>query len=445
MSSSTCDIELLLQCSSYVYGLSQDNKLRGDARYAAYNEAWDKADKTVRNKGYEPERAIAPQKAGGTGTTNLGAACFFPKSGKGPIVIAYRGTWLAEDYWSDAHVAVRGVVNKALRDAASKFYKEVQEKYPDREIILTGHSLGGNIASDVAAKVYSKYQSKLGEQKKEGGKQQEEVSKPRLQVRTFNSANLCSNERKKIEENSELAHNFANYRTARDLVSNESLEHGIGNIYSFAEPKAEKQSSWEKFGSFCFTAIDVGAHIMLPIFWQLCSRVAEGLSAHKVRSLERSLPTEVLLSKVGEQDEVPSELNQIKEELTAIPQAYECRIRGQWFSSFRRGSDNLDEINGVVEKVLEHLQAGNTEVAKSEASKAASNGKEKKYGKFSNHYLGRIKALTEQLHESKENKVIAKKKITDFFKLPSAGKGADAASAADLDLSGPSGGKGAGA
>ena len=103
---------------------------------------------------YAIAHSIAPKPAG-SGETPLTAFCLEPQDGQSPLIISFRGTKTKGDILSDIRLGVLGVVAKDLRDAAFHYYQQIREANPHREIIITGHSLGGHLAHYVAARAYA--------------------------------------------------------------------------------------------------------------------------------------------------------------------------------------------------------------------------------------------------------------------------------------------------
>lgn len=94
---------------------------------------------------------------------------FIPSDEKAPNIIAFRGTSNLVDGYNDLVIATTKRASKARRDQAYEYYQAIKELFPGKAIILTGHSLGGHIAQDVAIRAY-------------------QDEKDKLQVRTFNTA-----------------------------------------------------------------------------------------------------------------------------------------------------------------------------------------------------------------------------------------------------------------
>lgn len=84
--------------------------------------------------------------------TGTSATAFKDKT-TGEVIISYTGTNISSDAWNDAVKSDFKEIFLGLGEGhyqpAYKFYEEIKEKYGDN-IVLTGHSLGGNIAQRVA-------------------------------------------------------------------------------------------------------------------------------------------------------------------------------------------------------------------------------------------------------------------------------------------------------
>ena len=77
------------------------------------------------------------------------AAIAYKNKTTNEIIIAYRGTdSMGDIVISDVQIALKDVPQQASK--AVKFYERVKEMYPDSEISLTGHSLGGSLAHYVS-------------------------------------------------------------------------------------------------------------------------------------------------------------------------------------------------------------------------------------------------------------------------------------------------------
>ena len=71
----------------------------------------------------------------------------------GEVILAYTGTNFKGDAWNDVVKTDIGRIALGLGDGhvdpARKFYEKIRAEYGD-DIILTGHSLGGNLAQWIA-------------------------------------------------------------------------------------------------------------------------------------------------------------------------------------------------------------------------------------------------------------------------------------------------------
>ena len=66
-------------------------------------------------------------------------------------IIAYRGSVTAKDWLvSDVKIAMGSEPSDSRVQKSIRFYEKVKEKYPNKTIVLTGHSLGGRLATLVS-------------------------------------------------------------------------------------------------------------------------------------------------------------------------------------------------------------------------------------------------------------------------------------------------------
>jgi hypothetical protein len=77
----------------------------------------------------------------------------FKDKDTGGVILAYTGTNLKSNLWNDGIKTDIGRIGLGLGnghvDPARKFYEKIRAEYGD-DIILTGHSLGGNLAQWIA-------------------------------------------------------------------------------------------------------------------------------------------------------------------------------------------------------------------------------------------------------------------------------------------------------
>ncbi|RUR06515.1 Mbeg1-like protein [Legionella sp. km772] len=297
---SSCTIDLISTAAQAPYRVKANNQIN-PAEKPEYQETFD----ILKRHGYELTWAIAPKSAKGTGTTELGAVCIEPQDKKAPIIIAFRGTKSTWDLLSDLRLGLFGVVSKSFRDDAFNFYNDVRKKYPDREIILTGHSLGGHIATYVATKAYNTDPRLAYE--------------PLVQVRTFNSAPIETTHHKILNSSSHLLARFVNYRLSSDLVSDLPLKKYVGNTFVFPCEKWNFQS-------------------------------------HSMKVIRAHLPAAIFKLEVGASKHGSAEHNSLLEMIHGVLASYQSRVNGQYFSRFRAGAKNLDAMQEVFPEVIKLIE-----------------------------------------------------------------------------------------
>jgi hypothetical protein len=301
-----CDIELLILASQSAYRVKQGNKVsRVD-----YNRMHVGIDQ----KGYKIIDAIAPVGCGGTGGSSLAATCLEPITGEGPIVVAFRGTKTKADVASDLLIGARGVVERSFRDSAFEFYTKIREKYPNREIVLTGHSLGGHLAQYVATKAYNKASNAS------------DSSLPNVQVRTFNTAPVNTKHGAVFQKHRFLNARFVNYRLSPDIVSDLPMKASYGDIFSFTSKK-------------------------------------NFLKAHALNSMLTDLPADIRSQEVGSSTTSEVRHNLMLEQVRGAFKSYQCRVEGQWFSKHRQGFKNLAALRSVEDQILSALTHKNYDQA----------------------------------------------------------------------------------
>ena len=119
-----------------IQGASDDNIIR---------EAYNQSKKSI-PEGLEYLDDFYDKDTGSSGTA-------FKDKDTGEVILAYTGTNLDNDKWNDAVKTDFGRIALGLGnghvDPARKFYEKIRAEYGD-DIILTGHSLGGNLAQWIA-------------------------------------------------------------------------------------------------------------------------------------------------------------------------------------------------------------------------------------------------------------------------------------------------------
>ncbi len=369
-----CDIELLLYASQLSYRTFMDANGRPfiDEEEAYRRAKPDEqnsffyAKPTIEQKGYQVERIVKNSKGSG-----LNAICLEPTDENTPIVITFRGTKSKKDAMADISIARTGVVGQALRDDAYQLYQETKKKYPGRKIVLAGHSLGGNLAQDVALRAYA-----------DGAPQGS------VQVRTFNTAPAHTPEGEQLEKTgSEALDNFVNYRLSTDKISDIPGYKGYGDFYSFASGKA----LWQVKGS------------------------------HVLSTMKAQLPEEVRQLQVGGPEE------RLIERAKCMHKAYEGRVNGQLFSSIRRGSANLDAFKDKLPLVAQAINDRDYEQAKSLVSEL----KAKVKGKQSSQLVANLERDLERLKVDPKDELF--KELKDCFSQEGERSGASLAEKASND------------
>lgn len=304
---SKCDLALVACAAESSYGVEKGNEMSLDPYY-------DEARATFVQNGYTITDTIAPRSSNGEGTSPLAALCLEPDDPEKPIIVSFRGTSTAGDVVSDMRIGVSGVVEQEFRDAAYNYYKNVREENPGREIIITGHSLGGSLAQYVAAKAYS-----------QGN---ESADDPLLQVRTFNTAPVGTRYGAILDSRPELARQFVNYRLEPDVVSQLPLQQYYGNTFVFPSKKGV-------------------------------------MDAHSIRALIDELPADVKNQTIGSDAsrQTSSQQNALIELTNGALSSYQCRVDGQYFSRYRAGAANLAKLQQSLPAITDMMKNGDYDKA----------------------------------------------------------------------------------
>lgn len=293
---SSCTVRLLAIASNATYLLKKDNNIDHDLAETLAG---------IAEHRYDISKAAAPANSMGTGKSPLAALCLSPKDSKSPIIISFRGTKTRSDIFSDLRLGALGVVEQEFRDSAFKFYQEVRKDHPDREIILTGHSLGGHLAQYVAIKAYNT--------------DPDLKANPLLQVRTFNTAPIQTTHSSVLESNPQIATQLVNYRLSNDIVSDLPLKEYYGNTYVFPSSHGV-------------------------------------LSSHSLDTIQKSLPDDILNQQVGANSESEKKHNLLIEHTNGVLHSYQCRVNDQYFSRSRAGVKNLAEMQKIIPEALKLIK-----------------------------------------------------------------------------------------
>ncbi len=299
---SKCTISLLISAAQAAYRVRKDNVINPN-EHPSNPELL----ANIANNGYEIVKSIVPVKNEGSGRSPLAAICYKPQDSEGPLVISYRGTDAMGDVLSDLRLVTGGTVEKKFRDAAFEFYQQVRKENPNREIIITGHSLGGHLAQYVAAKAYNT-DTKL-------------QTNPLVQVRTFNTAPADTAHNAVFNKFPQLLAQFVNYRLSPDAVSSLPLQKYTGNTFIFPSNKGT-------------------------------------LNSHKLGTMKEQLPAEILNQEVTAHSDTAKKQTMLVELVKGVASSYQCRVEGQLFSRFRAGAKNVIEMQKAFPEIIKFIEKG---------------------------------------------------------------------------------------
>ncbi|KTC78793.1 Lipase (class 3) [Legionella cherrii] len=310
-----CTIRLLLDAAQLAYRIEgKENKLREDE-----NETSEGYIKTktliegITKAEYEIQAKTNPE---ADASDALAAVCLKPIDDKSPspIIISYRGTASIKDVSSNINLTLTGTVGKKLQEEAYDFYEQAKKRFPNREIIIVGHSLGGHLAQYVGARAYATDKDLRDSRK--------------LHVRTFNTASIDSlHGRSLTEKRPDLLAQFCNYRLDMDIVSGLPVAENLGRLPT---PRYYGNTF-----SFCTDK--------------------NRFAAHPLRAMREVIPDPVQDLEVGGMNQAQRDLNMLKEAVLGIKEAYAAHIKGQWFSTFRMGSQNKKIIDKQLDLVTAAL------------------------------------------------------------------------------------------
>lgn len=269
---SACTIDLLIAASDLAYYFHHKNMVPQPRIRSSLQNSLE----TIVSRGYSVStniHTLTPETQ-----SNLGAVLLVPKDSdsapEAPIVLAFRGTIDSIDIKEDVRLTLQGTITENYRKEAYKIYQESRKDYPGREIVVTGHSLGGHIAQYVAARAYH------------------ENPEEDITVRTFNTAAIHK-KYSKLVQGLNKTDRFVHYRLENDIVS--LVQERVGHTYSFP------------------------------------TSFSKGADAHILKSVEASLPPEILSQRVGGKDP----LNLLKEKIQGSLASYQCRVNNQLLSQYR--------------------------------------------------------------------------------------------------------------
>lgn len=289
-SNNRCTVGLLLNAAFVAYDYH-----RSQFKNTALVECDPKVSNAINEQGYYPvltslnlgEKALK---------SNLGAIVFAPtdKQGNEPIVIAYRGTSDLYDARTDANLTITGTTGRNYQEEAYLIYQKIRRQYPDKEIVFTGHSLGGHLAQFVAARAFVANHDN------------------NFEVRTFNTAAIDSRDSRIVNQDP-IQNRFVHYRLENDPVS--MVQQRIGNTFSLPAPHLGYSSS------------------------------------HQLSALQSSIPQAILSLPIGGRDPVQS----LREKILGLGACYQCRINGQYFSWARKGKNKNDVFQATIKRLIDEL------------------------------------------------------------------------------------------
>ena len=303
---SKCTVGFLVSTAQMAYKIGRNNDVDPSIKQAT------EIAQEIEDNGYSIERSIAPISGKGTGKSSLAAVCLKSEDPDAPIIISFRGTQTFSDVLSDGKLTATGVVEESFRNAAFEFYQQVRKEYPNKEIIITGHSLGGHLAQYVGTKAYNT--------------DPELQASQALQVRTFNTAPIRTTHNEVFQQNPQLYSQFVNYRLSPDMVSNLPMQQYYGNTFVF---KSDQNA----------------------------------LISHKLGVLKDLLPEHVKEQEITGVTPAEKKQNLLVELFKGVESSYECRVQGQLFSHLRAGKKNLEEMQKAFPDILNSIENGNHDEA----------------------------------------------------------------------------------
>ena len=172
---------------------------------------------------------------------------------------------------------------------------------PGRPIVLTGHSLGGHLATYVGTRAYA------------------QQGTPPVQVRTFNTAPVSTAHDGVFEKKPELKGSFINYRLTNDAPSALSFQKYTGETFVFASSKGV-------------------------------------LESHLIGSLVKELPEPILKGTIGATESATQDEHLLIERTQGMLHSYQCRVANQYFSSIRQGQQNLEKMSPVLNNLVQRFE-----------------------------------------------------------------------------------------
>ncbi|CAM2901336.1 Predicted lipase [Legionella steigerwaltii] len=298
-----CTIGLLINAAHLAYRIEgEDNALRQDESRKGYLATQQLVDNIAQSE----YQITVKTNAKARNSNGLTAVRLEPIDKESPVIISFRGTAATQDLYSNITLALTGTVEKKLRAEAFSFYERTKEQFPNRDIILVGHSLGGHLAQYVGTKAYAT-DAHLRESRS-------------LHVRTFNTAPINTLHGQFLTRTyNHIFSQFCNYRLDHDVISALPGQQYYGNTFSFYQEKSMFRS-------------------------------------HPLRVMRKLLPDSVKNLEIGGTSKAQRDLNTLKEAVLGIKDAYAAHIHGQWFSTYRMGIKNKKIIDKALKAVNHALK-----------------------------------------------------------------------------------------
>jgi hypothetical protein len=296
-----CTIGMLIHACQLSYRMAHNGQI--DPNIEENPKIKLKSSKMIESLGYKQIAGIKPKTEGGQGETGLAAIALKPSDPLEPIVISFRGTKTWSDVQSDISIMQTGLAAQHQLKGAWEFYQQIKKDYPGRKIVLTGHSLGGHIATYVGTKAH----------------EQANLPCAVVAVRTFNTAPFSEEVSKKVVKDIDdnIEKKFINIRLSNDPISSINPKRYFGNIFSFR------------------------------------SKTSNPIDAHMLWAMDESLPDSVKRIPVSS-----SPIDIFKENMQGMMHAYECRVKGQFFSPFRLGMKNLVVLQRLINEISSLIATG---------------------------------------------------------------------------------------
>jgi len=310
--SSICDIDLLMIASQATYRIVSDLAIEEKPEISIQDVTG-----KIAAKNYNIHRLKYQN------NNHLCALTLEPVDDRAPIVLAFRGTKTTKDMLSDVSIAAQGVAVRELREEAWEYYETMRQEFPGKEMVFTGHSLGGHLAQYVAAHAYNQ---------DEDSHVKIEVE---IEVRTFNSAPIKT--KHGLELTPEQLSHFVNYCFSTDLMHKLPFNTYYGDVYIFkadsdhVEEQGSNTGHWEQLRK---------GHSLKAFY---------GALSHQVKAL-----------RVGYVASMPHKNVIALEKMKAIQASDAYYVGKKWVKKNRPGQSSLSIFNTHVAQLTGLLEPNKT-------------------------------------------------------------------------------------